>query len=212
MIREFLVDLTTLGRGFTGVSVYARNLAAHLETTFDCRILAPAYLAREFRRGVVCPEPIYVKRSLVARRPLWQHRAGISLTEGSFVYAPHMRGIWGNLRQVITIHDLIAQYYPTRNVIENAFNARLLPRIARAAVGVVTVSEASRRDIAEYFHIDQAKIAVVGNGLDLSRWTPAGLLGPEGGPPISSRSAPTAPTRTRWSSSPITGSGPAATG
>ena len=183
MIRESHVDLTTLARGVTGVSVYARNLAAHLETSFDCRILAPIYLASEFRRGAICPAPIYLKRSLVGRRPPWNRRAGISFGNDSFVYAPHMRGSWSRVQPVITIHDLIAQYHPTRGVLEKASSAQLPPRIARTALGVVTVSEASRRDIAQYFRIKEAKIAVVGNGLDLSRWTPATQPRPEGEPP-----------------------------
>jgi glycosyltransferase involved in cell wall biosynthesis len=149
-------------------------LAAHLEEAFDCRVLAPHYLAEQFRRPIVCPDPIYFKRGLVGRRPFWRQRAGVKLGPDSFIYAPHMHGHLAIRSQVITIHDLIWQQYPTRNIIENAFNSYILPSIVSRSAGVITVSQTSRAAIARYFRIDDRKIAVVGNGLDLDRWKRVG--------------------------------------
>jgi len=176
MIRNFYIDLTTLGIGTTGVFLYAKRLAAHLEETFDCKVLVPHYLAEQFRRPVVCPDPIYFKRGLVGRHPFWHWRAGVKLGRDSFVYAPHMHGDLAIGTQVITIHDLIWHYYPTRNVIENAFNSYILPSIVSRITGVITVSQTSRAALARYFGIDERKIAVVGNGLDLDHWKPVAPL------------------------------------
>jgi glycosyltransferase involved in cell wall biosynthesis len=180
MIQHFYVDLTTLGRGATGVSLYAQRLAAHLEGAFDCRVLTPRYLADRFRAPMVCPDPIFFKRSLVGRPPFWRQRAGVKLGPDSFVYAPHMHGQLHVHSQVITVHDLIWRYYPTRNMVENLFNSKILPLIVRGGVGVITVSEASRVAIARYFRLDERKIVIVGNGLDLDQWKPGEHRHPAG--------------------------------
>lgn len=173
MIRNFYVDLTTLGKRVTGVSLYAEHLAAHLEDAFNCKVLAPRYIAERFRRPIVCPDPMYFKRGLVGRGIFWRMRAGVRFGPDSFIYAPHMRGLMSTRSQVITIHDLISRHYPTRNLIENAFNSYILPSIVSRIAGIITVSQTSRAEIVRHFGVDEKKIAVVPNGLDLDRWKPA---------------------------------------
>jgi glycosyltransferase involved in cell wall biosynthesis len=176
IIRKFYVDLTVLENRFTGVSIYAKHIAAYLEENFDCTILVPSYFARDFRHTVICPDPIFFKETLIGRSPFMRQRAGVNFGPDSFVYAPHMHGYIGVGNQVITIHDVIHKYHKTRSAFENTFNAYILPRIARRAVGIVTVSQTSRAEIGRDLQIASEKIAVVGNGLDLQRWKPASVL------------------------------------
>jgi glycosyltransferase involved in cell wall biosynthesis len=173
VIRKFYVDLTVLENRATGVSIYAKHLAAYLEENFDCTILVPSYLVKDFRRVILCPDPIFFKETLVGRSPLMRQRLGIHFRSDSFVYAPHMHGYLSVRNQVITIHDMIHKYHKTRNLLENAFNTYILPRIACRATGIVTVSQTSRAEIGRALRIPGEKVAVVGNGLDLQRWQPA---------------------------------------
>ena len=69
-------------------------------------------------------------------------------------------------RNIVTIHDLAPLIYP--RWYSRRFSASyrfLLPEIARKAVGIITVSEFSKREIAARFEIDSDKISVVYNGV-----------------------------------------------
>lgn len=173
MIRKLYVDLSVLGPNFGGVSIYGIRLANELASRLDCEIVAPEYLSKFFEKITVCPSPIYLKNSLISRGPAWRSAARMDYGPNSFIYAPHMRGSLDAGNQAITIHDLIAHLYPTRNFIENRFNSQVLPRLAKRARVLFTVSQSSKREIVEYYGISEDKIAVVPNGIDLSRWRPA---------------------------------------
>jgi glycosyltransferase involved in cell wall biosynthesis len=172
MIKKLYVDLSVLGTGTTGVSVYGIQLAHELTKHFDCTVVLPDCWSDGFSNVVHSPAPLYFKGSFVSRRPLWRQRSKVSYDKEAFVYAPHMRGFLDVANQAVTVHDLIAHYHPTRNHIENLYNARVLPHVVRRSKLLLTVSESSREVIADYYRMPFEKIAVVPNGIDLDRWTP----------------------------------------
>jgi glycosyltransferase involved in cell wall biosynthesis len=172
-LKHFLVDLSMLGPRPTGVQLYAVDVAHHLERSFVCRILSPRHLASRFVDPVECGGPLMLRNSVVARG--WMSRVAHSLVSSgeTFIYCPYMRGFVRQRNQVITIHDLIAHRYPTRNPIERAFNRHVLPRLARRVRGVFTVSETARKDISAFYDLPARRVHVVPNGLDLQTWCPS---------------------------------------
>ncbi|MGI8579606.1 MAG: glycosyltransferase, partial [Solirubrobacteraceae bacterium] len=76
-------------------------------------------------------------------------------------------------RNVVVIHDAAAlrhpEYYAAPYV---AWQRAVLPRIARRAVHLITVSEFSRAEIVELLGADPAQITVIAGGVD-ERFTPA---------------------------------------
>lgn len=81
---------------------------------------------------------------------------------------------------VVTIHDVIPLFFPA----SQAFLQRIFwPRALRHAVlhsdHVITVSEASKRDIVEYFQISPEKITVTPEAVDLTRFRPNSEPGSE---------------------------------
>jgi glycosyltransferase involved in cell wall biosynthesis len=90
----------------------------------------------------------------------------------TFVYCPYMQGFLGQSEQVITIHDLIAHLYPTRNLLERSWNRCVLPRLARRVRAIFTVSTTAAGEIARYYGMPLDRIHVVPNALDLSKWSP----------------------------------------
>ncbi len=77
-------------------------------------------------------------------------------------------------RSVVTIHDCIhlrfPQYLPNR--LGYAYARTSMWIATHRANRVLTVSEASKRDILEYFHIPESKIDVIYNGIDERFWSP----------------------------------------
>jgi glycosyltransferase involved in cell wall biosynthesis len=76
-------------------------------------------------------------------------------------------------RNVVVVHDAAALRNPAwYSSLYAAWQARILPAVARRAVHVVTVSEFSRREIAELLGVPAARISVVPGGVG-EAFTPA---------------------------------------
>jgi glycosyltransferase involved in cell wall biosynthesis len=75
-------------------------------------------------------------------------------------------------RSVVTIHDCIhlrfPQYLPSR--IGYAYARASLWTATHRAARVITVSQASKRDILQYFHIPESRIDVIYNAIDDRYW------------------------------------------
>lgn len=75
---------------------------------------------------------------------------------------------------VVTIHDCIhlrfPQYLP--NKLAHVYARTFLWTATHQADRIITVSEASKRDILQYFNIPPEKIEVIYNGIDERFWTP----------------------------------------
>jgi glycosyltransferase involved in cell wall biosynthesis len=67
---------------------------------------------------------------------------------------------------VVTIHDLAVLRHPgTFNRWTRAYSRALLPRVARAAERVITVSEFSRGELLELLHVPDDKVRVIPNAV-----------------------------------------------
>ena len=70
-----------------------------------------------------------------------------------------------NVKSVVVIHDLNFEHFPEDiPFLVRKYYSNLFPRFARKASRIATVSEYSKLDIANTYHIDPEKIDVVYNG------------------------------------------------
>lgn len=67
--------------------------------------------------------------------------------------------------RIITIHDL-SSFHGYSSKLYNHFQQNVLPVMADAADGIVTVSEFSKRDISKHLDVNPEKIHVVHNGIN----------------------------------------------
>ena len=155
-----------------GIGTYIRNLLRHLarldtRTEFvvlcreEDRVFA-AELGENFRavpersRGYSVREQIAV--------PLDLRRERVDLFHAPHYVLPPLTPC----RSVVTIHDCIhlrfPQYLPNR--LGYAYARSSLWVAAHRSARVLTVSEASKRDILSYFRIPESKIAVIYNAID----------------------------------------------
>jgi glycosyltransferase involved in cell wall biosynthesis len=168
-----VVDADVLGRRRTGDETYVANLLRELGA------LAPSdlRLAAVTRRPDLVPagiEPLELPaRSQVLRMayalPRFLRNLGPAL--GHFQYA-----IPAGFRApaVVTVHDLsFERDRAMMGLRDRVIFRTVVPRAARRAARVLTVSEQTRRDLIEQYGLPEGRIVVTPNGVD-----PA--FGPEG--------------------------------
>jgi glycosyltransferase involved in cell wall biosynthesis len=155
-----------------GIGTYIRNLLRHL-----------ARIDRETEYVLLCHEPdMGVAEALGENfRAVLEPAANYSITEQIHVpwilmrekpdvfHAPHyVLPVAVRCRSVVTIHDCIhlmfPQYLPNRAAYAYARGA--MWSAARRSDRILTVSEASKRDILHFFNVPPDKISVVYNAID----------------------------------------------
>jgi glycosyltransferase involved in cell wall biosynthesis len=159
-----------------GIGTYTRNLLRHLarldpetEYVLLCQqgdLGVAAQLGPNFRT-VLEPSPNYSIKEQV-HVPWVLHREQADLFHAPhYVLPPAIR-----CRSVVTIHDCIhlmfPQYLPNRAAY--AYAKASMWTAARRSDCILTVSEASKRDILHFFKVPPEKIVVVYNAIDEHFW------------------------------------------
>ncbi|HKC57375.1 MAG TPA: glycosyltransferase family 1 protein [Vicinamibacterales bacterium] len=159
-----------------GIGTYIRNLLRHLsridranEYVLLCHepdmgvaaTLGPNFRAvLERARNYSVAEQVHVPWVLMREKPAVYH-------------APHyVLPFAVRCRSVVTIHDCIhlmfPQYLPNRAA--HAYARGAMWSAARRSDRILTVSEASKRDILHFFNVPPEKISVVYNAIDERFW------------------------------------------
>ncbi len=174
---RFAIDARKL-RDF-GIGTYIRNILTELsrldrdnEYVVLCRpddVDAADLLGRNFRM-VVETAPTYSIAEQF-RIPMSLAREGAHLVhEPHYVLPPLIR-----CRSVVTIHDCIhlmfPQYLPSK--LAYVYAKGSMWSAARKANRILTVSEASKRDILRFFDVAPEKVAVIYNAIDERFLAPA---------------------------------------
>ena len=155
-----------------GIGTYIRNLLRHLaridtktEYVVLCQEADRAFAAElgENFRAVPERSRAYSVREQVAI-PLDLRREGADLFHAPHYVLPPLTPC----RSVVTIHDCIhlrfPQYLPSR--LGYAYARSSLWVATHRSARVLTVSEASKRDILRYFRVPESKVQVIYNAID----------------------------------------------
>jgi len=107
-------------------------------------------------------------------RDVWWHQWGVERAarraRADLLHLPAGLGpVRGRLPTVVTIHDLSVLHAPRdfRPWFRN-YARVVIPRLARRAARVITVSETTRRDVIEHLGLPEEKVVAVPNGVALS--------------------------------------------
>jgi glycosyltransferase involved in cell wall biosynthesis len=155
-----------------GIGTYIRNLLRHLARLDDktdyivlCRAEDQAFAAELGENFRAVPERSrgYSIREQIAV-PLDLRREKVDLFHAPHYVLPPLTPC----RSVVTIHDCIhlrfPQYLPSR--LGYAYARTSMWFATHRSARVLTVSEASKRDILRYFHVPPSKITVIYNAID----------------------------------------------
>jgi glycosyltransferase involved in cell wall biosynthesis len=176
-MRELVVvDADVLGRQRTGDETYVRNLL---------RELPPLAAAAGLRLAAVTRHPELVPPGVDAVRlgtRLQELRMSLTLPRllrrlrASLVHTQYALPLRCPCPGIVTVHDLSFAREPgLMRPWERLVFRLAVARTARHAARVLTVSERSRRDLAELYGLDADRVVVTPNGVD-----PAFRPGPAG--------------------------------
>jgi glycosyltransferase involved in cell wall biosynthesis len=159
------IDADVLGRRRTGDETYVTALLRELAPIADQERLVAVT-----RQPELVPDGIEAfelpARSQVMRMAFGFPRALRKLRPAlghfNYVVPPAYRG-----PAVVTVHDLSFEANPRLMGLRDRFMFRtFVPRSARRAGRVLTVSERTKRDLVEHYGIAEKKIVVTPNGVD----------------------------------------------
>jgi glycosyltransferase involved in cell wall biosynthesis len=174
-----VVDADVLGRRRTGDETHVANLL---------RALPEAAAGSGLRLAAVTRHPELVPPGIEAHelttrsqelRMAWTLPRLLRRVGADLVHTQYALPLRCPCPAVVTIHDLSferdAAHMGAR---DRAVFRRVVPRAARSAARVLTVSERSRRDLVELYGLDPARIVLTPNAVD-----PAFSPAPPGAPP-----------------------------
>jgi alpha-1,3-rhamnosyl/mannosyltransferase len=162
-----VIDADMLGRRRTGDETYIRNLLRALAP------LAPEAglrIAAVTRRPDLVPdgiEPVELGNRIQELRMSWALPQLLRKLGASLVHTQYAVPVRCPCPAVVTIHDLSFERDPTlMGKKDLAVFKRVVPRAARQAVRVLTVSERSKRDLQEVYDLLPDRVVVTPNGVD----------------------------------------------
>jgi glycosyltransferase involved in cell wall biosynthesis len=167
-----LLDADVLGRRRTGDETYVSALLAELP-----RLASDLRFAAVTRRPDLVPagiEPIELPARSQPFRMAWSLPRLLSRTRPELSHFQYVIAPRSPSPSVVTIHDLSFERDPRLMGRRDRFFFRtMVPRSARRADRILTVSERTKRDLVELYGLEDAKVVVTPNGVD-ARFRPDG--------------------------------------
>jgi glycosyltransferase involved in cell wall biosynthesis len=160
-----VVDADVLGRQRTGDETYVRNL---LRTLPEPAAAAGLELAAVTRRPELVPDgvlPVLLATRSQELRMAWALPRALRRLGGALVHTQYALPLRCPCPAVVTIHDLSFERGHMGRRDRLVFR-RVVPRAARGAARVLTVSERTKRDLVELYAIPPERVVVTPNGLD----------------------------------------------
>jgi len=168
-----VVDADVLGRQRTGDETYVRNLLRTLPAPAEAAGLRIAAVTRQpelVPDGVL---PVLLPARSQEARMAWTLPRALRRLGAALVHTQYALPLRCPCPAVVTIHDLSFEHGLMSRRDRVVFE-RVVPRAARHAARVLTVSDRTKRDLVERYRVPAERIVVTPNGVD-----PA--FGPGGG-------------------------------
>lgn len=170
------------GNETSGSGQYLHYLLTHLTPLFSddqsqITVIIPQKLAAGMNRSAlkqlpakvqVCPLPLVNLPRQLAK--LWWEQISIPSIarkeKADLLWVPYWAApLWQPVPTTVTIHDIIPHLLPAyRGVRLQRLYTKLVTASARRARAIITVSEASRRDVIEHLHIEPSRVHAVLSG------------------------------------------------
>ncbi|MBE2221566.1 MAG: glycosyltransferase family 4 protein [Anaerolineae bacterium] len=166
-MRRYFLDARTAVTHFPGIGRYVSSLAqALVPLLYDDEQLVLLYNPQEPSQWQLPPENEKVQwlKTAVSPFSLTQQTRIPSLLKGAALYhspyylMPYRPGV----PTVLTVYDLIPQRYPQYVSAKARLLTNLTTKLAlRTADHIIAISEATRQDFIEAYHVDFGRITVV---------------------------------------------------
>jgi glycosyltransferase involved in cell wall biosynthesis len=162
-----VVDADVLGRHRTGDETYVLNLLRELPEPASAAGLRIAAVTRHPELIPAGIEAIELGTSSQELRMAWSLPKLLERVGAALVHTQYTLPLRCPCPGVVTIHDLsFERGTAMMGRRDRMVFRRTVPRSARRAVRVLTVSERSRRDLIELYKLPESSIVVTPNGAD----------------------------------------------
>lgn len=181
-MSRVVIDADVLGRHRTGDETYMRNLLRELPAAAAGSGLRLAAVTRHPELVPDGVEAVKLDGRIQELRMLVTLPRVLRRLEADLVHTQYARPSRCPCPCVVTIHDLSFERDPsTMGARDRAIFRTVVPRAARAAARVLTVSERSKHDLVELYALPDDKVVVTPNGID-PLFTPGTTAAGEGSP------------------------------
>jgi len=162
-----VIDADVLGRRRTGDETYVRNLLRELAPLAPDAGLRLAAVTRAPELVPAGIEAIELSARVQELRMAWLLPRLLRRVGASLVHTQYAVPVRCRIPVVVTIHDLSFERNPAlMGKKDAAVFKRMVPRAARQAARILTVSERSKLDLEELYGLPPSRIAVTPNGVD----------------------------------------------
>ena len=162
-----VVDADVLGRRRTGDETYMRNLLRELGSlgaASGFRIAAATRHPELVPAGI---EPLVLRTPFQELRMLRTLPRLLRRTRAALVHTQYAVPVRSPCPAVVTIHDLSFEHGSAHMGLKDRLMfRRVVPRAARAARRVLTVSDRTRDDLVRLYGLPDEKVVVTPNGVD----------------------------------------------
>lgn len=163
--------------GYGGISNYIRNIATIMSMNKKIECTGCNFWYHNRNRETYSWFRGDIKESLIPEKLTNIYKLGLpipyELATGSFAdinlfLTYRIPKMWYSRPVVSTIHDIILLKAKTESDAIIAEHKRILRNSIQKSQKIITVSEASKKDIEEYFCIPSDRIGIVHNGIDFN--------------------------------------------
>lgn len=165
-----------VGQPAAGSGQYIHHLLEHLPrqaagVRLSVLLPGPTHaLLRDWPWPGVTPQPATLPRLPAALRKLWWEQVAVPRAaqrlDADLIWVPYWAApLWQPCPVCVTVHDLIPLLLPAyRGGVQHRLYTALAGQTARRAAAVLTVSQASKRDIVQHLGIPPSRVHVVYHG------------------------------------------------
>jgi glycosyltransferase involved in cell wall biosynthesis len=162
-----VVDADVLGRERTGDETYVLNLLRELPPFAESAGLRIAAVTRHPELVPEGIEGLLLASRSQELRMAWSLPRLLLRTGAALVHTQYARPLRCPCPAVVTIHDLSFERRPDlMRRRDRAIFRSVVPRAARRAARVLTVSERSKRDLVDLYGLSPSAVVVTPNGVD----------------------------------------------
>ncbi|HET9287443.1 MAG TPA: glycosyltransferase family 1 protein [Gaiella sp.] len=178
-----VVDADVLGRRRTGDETYVRNLLRALPSPAAAAGLRVAAVTRHPELVPDGVEAIELAARSQELRMAWTLPRALRRLGAALVHTQYALPLRCPCPAVVTIHDLSFEH-GLMGARDRFVFRQVVPRAARGAARILTVSERTKRDLVEQYHLRPERVVVTPNGVDPA-FAQAGGLAADTAPPAS---------------------------
>lgn len=171
-MRKVIFNATSLNDKPNGLSLYCKNILERINPELlEEVVITSRYEGLKEQNYCVEKVDIESKNKLVSVfKRNFNYGRYIKKKENReevLIYSPTQHGLnIKGISQILTIHDLIPLYYPKGRIHQYLYYRFILPRAIKNSKKVITVSNNTKKDIVDFYKVEEDKVEVIYNGFD----------------------------------------------